>query len=233
VKALRFQLPIGLVCALLGVLLVTQFRTQRLTFSDIPSSAGDQATYISQLSDNNELLRKQVSDLNAELARYRADASSGGSNLDTLVADLQSLRMANGEVEVVGPGVSVLVDGDLTVFDLQDLVNELRDASAEAIAVNGVRVVGRSVIGEREEDGRLVVDRQVLTRPYRLQAIGDPDTLAPALQRKGGLIALMEARDPPLQVRVYRHAVGDEANRLKLPRTALDFTMKHGATIEP
>jgi uncharacterized protein YlxW (UPF0749 family) len=229
---LRAQLPIGIVCALLGVLLVTQFRTQRLTYEDIPRSSGDQATYISQLYDNNELLRKQVSDLTEELAQYKRDSASGGS-LDTLGRELQNLRMANGEVEVVGPGVSVLVDGELSVFELQDLVNELRDASAEAVAVNDVRVVARSAIVDREEDGRIVVDRQPLTRPYRLQAIGDPDTLAPALERKGGLIALLEARDPPLQVRVYRHDIEDESNWIAIPRTLVEFPWVHGRAAQP
>src|SRR5688500_8976146 len=224
---LRAQLPIGIVCALLGVLLVTQFRTQRLTYEDIPRSSGDQATYISQLYDNTELLRKQVSDLTGELAQYKRDSSSGG-NLETLTRELQNLRIANGQVEVVGPGVSVLVDGELSVFELQDLVNELRDATAEAVAGNGVRVVARTAIVEREEDGRILVDGQPLNRPYRLQAIGDPDTLAPALERKGGLIALLEARDPPLQVRVYRHDIEDEGNWIKIPRTLVEFSWIHG-----
>ena len=231
-NAFRAQLPIGIVCALLGVLLVTQFRTQRLTYEDIPRSAGDQATYISQLYDNNELLRKQVSDLSRELAQYKQDGSAGG-NVAALARELQNLRIANGAVKVVGPGVSVLVDGDLTVFELQDLVNELRDSGAEAVAVNGVRLVVRSAIAERESDGGIVADGQPLTRPYRLQAIGDPETLAPALERQGGLLALLEARDPPLIIRVYRHDVDDPANLLKLPSTRLEFPSLYGEASQP
>jgi len=121
----------------------------------------------------------------------------------------------------------------LSVLELQDLVNELRDATAEAVAVNGMRVVARSAIVEREEDGRILVDGQPLNRPYRLQAIGDPDTLAPALERKGGLIALLEARDPPLQVRVYRHDIEDEGNWIKIPRTLVEFSWIHGEAAQP
>jgi uncharacterized protein YlxW (UPF0749 family) len=218
----RAQILIGIVCVLLGVTLVIQFRTQKLARQDVPASSSDQATYISQLYDSNTGLRQQVNQLSQELARYQGDDSGSKSNLDTLVQDLQNLRMANGEVEVTGPGVSVLVDGDITVFELQDLINEQRNASAEAIAVNGVRVVTRSAI-VTDELGRITIDRQPLARPYRLEAIGDPDTLVPALERKGGLIALLEAGDSALKIEVTKHDVKDESGWVKLPKTALDF----------
>lgn len=218
---LRTQLIFGLVCFLLGITLVTQFRTERLERESVPSSSSDQATYISQLYDSNTQLRQQVSQLEQELAQYQGDGT-GKSNLDALVDGLQTLRMTNGEVEVTGPGVSVLADGDLTVIELQDLVNELRNASAEAISVNGVRVVTRSAI-VADEAGRITVDRQPLSRPYRLQAIGDPHTLAPALERKGGLVALLEAGRSDLRIEIEEHAADDKASFLKLPRTALDF----------
>jgi uncharacterized protein YlxW (UPF0749 family) len=210
-------------CLLLGVALVMQFRAQRQAHQGVPVSASDQATYISQLYENNTELRQQVDQLSRELADYEQDTTGGKSNLDTLVRDLQNLRVANGEVEVAGPGVTVLVEGSLTVFELQDLVNELRNASAEAVAVNGVRIVARSAI-VADEEGRITVDRQPLARPYRLEAIGNPDTLLPALERKGGLIALLEASNSELKIKVNKHTVEDEAGWLKLPRTALDFT---------
>jgi uncharacterized protein YlxW (UPF0749 family) len=72
------------------------------------------------------------------------------------------------------------------------------------------------------------VDRQPLARPYRLEAIGDPDTLLPALERKGGLIALLEASNSELKIKVNKHSVEDEADWLRLPRTALDFTWVYG-----
>jgi uncharacterized protein YlxW (UPF0749 family) len=215
----RAQILIGIICLLLGVTLVTQFRSQRLAREEVPRSSSDQATYISQLYESNTELRQQVDQLESELAQYEGD---GKSNLDALVRDLQALRVANGEVEVVGPGVTVLVEGRLAVFELQDLVNELRNASAEAIAVNGVRVVSRSAIVQ-DQNGDLVVDRQLISRPYRLEAIGDPDTLAPALERKGGLIALLEAGNSDLKIEVSRHDPDDKTGWLRLPKTALDF----------
>jgi len=228
----RSQIYIGIICFLLGILVVTQFRTQRAARGDVPSSASDQATYISQLYESNLELEQQAAELNDELLLYQASRPSGKSNLDTMVKDLQNLRMANGEVEVVGPGVTVFVNGEITVFELQDLVNELRNASAEAIAVNGVRVVTRSAI-VADETGQLAVDRQPLSRPYRLEAIGEPDTLLHALERKGGLIALLEARNSSLQIKVTKHGVEDQDNWLKLPKTAVEFNWVYAQPAQP
>src|SRR6476620_73292 len=172
----RSLILLSIICLLLGVVAVTQFRSQRSARADVPRSPSDQATYISQLYESNTELQQQAAELSEELAQYHNSNSSGKSNLESLVHDLQDLRMANGQVEAVGPGVTVIVNGDLTVFEMQDLVNELRNASAEAIAVSGVRVVTRSAI-LADQDGKLVIDQQPLTKPYRLEAIGEPDTL--------------------------------------------------------
>jgi uncharacterized protein YlxW (UPF0749 family) len=220
-NSLRSQLIIGLLCMLLGVMLVTQFRTRRLALQDVPTSASDQATFISQLYDSNAQLRSQVSALSSEIARYEQGGTGSNSNYDSLVRDLQNLRMANGAVELIGPGVTIFVDGEVSVLELQDLVNELRNASAEAISVNGVRVVTRSALIE-DEAAQIVIDRQLLSRPYRLEAIGDPDTLGPALQRKGGLIALLQAGNPSLEIEVIRHQVDEEARWVRIPRSNVD-----------
>ncbi len=207
---------------ILGVMLVTQFRTRRLALQDVPTSVSDQATFISQLYDSNAQLRSQASELSSQLARYEQGGTGSNTNYDSVIRDLQNLRVSNGEVEITGPGVTVFVDGEVSVFELQDLVNELRNASAEAIAVNGVRVVTRSaIIGD--ETGQVVINRHPLSRPYRLEAIGDPDTLAPAVQRKGGLVALLQADNSALQIEVIRHAIEEKAKWVRIPKSNLDF----------
>jgi uncharacterized protein YlxW (UPF0749 family) len=224
VTTIRSQLLIAALCLLIGVMVAAQFRTQRLLGREgVPSSVTDQATYISQLYESNTELRQQADQLAGELSQYQSSGSNGKSNLESLVRDLQNIHMENGQVEATGPGVTVTVRGDLTVFELQDLVNELRNASAEAIAVNGVRVVTRSAI-ITDQAGRVVVDRQLITPPYRLEAIGEPDTLQHALERKGGLIALLEARNAALQINVTKHDINDASGWPRLPKTALDFT---------
>lgn len=226
-KNARSQILFSVLCLLLGIVAVTQFRSQRLGREGVPSSTTDQATYISQLYEANTQLQQQASELSDEVAQYRKSDTTGKSNLDSMVKDLQNLHIATGEVEVTGPGVNVQMNGDLTVLELQDLVNEVRNASAEAVAVNGVRVVTRSAI-VADGSGRLTVDRQPLSRPYNIEAIGEPDTLLHALERKGGLIALLQARDSSLDIKVTKHSIEDRSGWLTLPKTAVDFTWVYG-----
>lgn len=67
---------------------------------------------------------------------------------------------------------------------LLDLVQELRDAGAEAIAVNGRRVGARTAFSSRR--GQVAVDDQVVSAPYEVVAIGDPATLEVGLRIPGG-----------------------------------------------
>jgi uncharacterized protein YlxW (UPF0749 family) len=223
-NSFRSQIFIGIVCLLLGLMLVTQLRAQSPSSAPVPTD--NDAAHISRLYEENVRLREEVSQLSEEVAANQKDGSVEGSSRDASAFDLESVSIASGDTNVAGPGVTVLVEGELTVFELQDLVNEVRNASAEAVAVSGVRVVTRSAIVS-DQDGRILLDGQTLSSPYRIEAIGDPDTLAPALQRKGGLIALLEADKPSLTIAVSRHSLEDKADWLQLPRSTADFTWIH------
>lgn len=223
----RLQILIGIVCVVAVTLIITQYRTQRQQRPEMPRSGSDQATYISSLYESTTELQQQADALKNELQQYKNGDSSQKSNSANMQRELQNLRMANGEIEVTGPGVTVAVDGDLTVFELQDLVNELRNASAEAIAVNRVRVVTRSAIIAGTE-GSINVDNRPLTRPYRLEAIGEPDTLQHALERKGGLIALLETSNADLKIKVLKYEIWDKGGWLHLPKTERDFSWTYG-----
>ena len=117
-----------------------------------------------------------------------------------MVTELNRLRAVNGLVEVAGPGVEMNIDGSVTALDLQDLVNEARNAGAEALALNGHRLVARSVLVGSE--GAIVLDGLRLTSPYRLQAVGAAESLERALTRKGGLLALLQYAYPDAMITV-------------------------------
>ena len=73
------------------------------------------------------------------------------------------------------------VSGQINPLDMQDLINELRNAGVEAIALDGYRIIVRSVVAREGTD--LSLDGNRLLPPYRLQAIGQPDTIEKALLR--------------------------------------------------
>ncbi|MGD8626294.1 MAG: DUF881 domain-containing protein [Anaerolineae bacterium] len=193
------RLSLTLLCLILGLLLVVQLRSQRDVYQAARSEGWDYA--VVDLIDNNARLRDEIEALEAQLAEL--DQVQGGSSIvQSLVNRVNYLRIANGLVEVSGPGVVVAISGPVTVLDLHDLVNELRNAGAEALALNGQRIVAWSAISS---DGvHATVDGQPVQRPYRLQVIGQPEALETALLRPGGLVSLLQQANQRIAIRVVR-----------------------------
>ena len=190
------RIPLAVLALLLGVGILTQFRAQG-RIAVVASDREAQALLLSELVEANGSLRAEIESLESQLAVYEADGR--GVGLQGLVAELNRVKVLNGLIEVSGPGLELLIDGPLSALDLQDLVNELRNAGAEAIALNGHRLVASSVLAV-EAKGQLVVDGRPVARPYVFHAIGDPHTLESALQRPGGLLLLQRRSYPNLIV---------------------------------
>jgi len=190
------QLLLTVLTLVLGMAIVAQVRARGRTYV-VAASQENQALLLSELVDANRSLRAEIEFLESQLAIYEGMSRSIG--LQELVTELNRVKVLNGLVEVSGPGVELLVDGPLNVLDLQDLINELRNAGAEAIALNDHRLVVHSVWGA-ESGGEIVLDGYLISRPYHLQAIGDPDTLETALLRPGGLVRLFRRTYPNLTV---------------------------------
>ncbi len=201
-KGLSAKISVSVVCFLIGLLAGMQLRTQsRVVKSVQAQSSTEQASVINDLLDANAALSKEIQSLEADLERY--ELAAGKSDLDSIVADLNRLKMINGLVEASGPGIEITVEGEVSETDMQDLVNELRNAGAESMSLGPQRIVGRSVIVKDGSSGFLVDDVR-LTRPYVLRAVGNPDTLERAIERKGGLVVLLRYNYPELRIRVER-----------------------------
>ncbi len=232
-KSWRARLLVSAVCLILGILLVPQFRSQPVNRNPADQSPEDQVTYISQLYRSNETQRASLDALRADIAKYDAARIGGSSNLSSLINDLQQMKMLNGEVDITGPGVQVRInsttDAVQVLQDLQDLTNELRASGAEAIAINDVRLISRSVI-TADADGHLLVDKQQISPPYLLEAIGDPTTLNNALIRKGGLIEVLQ-QDQGDKIEIKVVLKSDPADPIKLRKTALDLKWRYAKPV--
>ncbi|WP_332662899.1 DUF881 domain-containing protein [Aeromicrobium sp.] len=108
----------------------------------------------------------------------------------------EQLAILAGTSGATGPGVEVVVNDpnkDVDASQLLDAIESLRDAGAEAIAINGVaRVIAQSYF--LDDDDEIRVDGREIKRPYRIEAIGDSSTLAGAVRFPGGLIDRISTR---------------------------------------
>lgn len=199
-------LSLILVCLVLGLLLVIQLRSQH----DIrqAASSADWGFVVADLVDSNLRLRAEVEALQAQLDQFQ-DVGGGGALLESLVDEVNHLRVINGLVAVSGPGIELAIEGPISVLDLHDLINELRNAGAEALALNGQRIVAWSAIGSDGE--HVTVDGQPVHAPYHLEAIGQAQTLEVALNRPGGLVRLLQ------QARTGTSIAVNKRDRLTLP----------------
>lgn len=200
------HLSLTTLCLILGLLLVVQIRSR----NDMRQMASndDWDYVVAELVDNNARLRDEIESLERQVEELQAVGGSAAV-LESLVGETNQLRVANGLVAVSGPGVEVLASGPASVLDLQDLINELRNAGAEALALNGQRLVVWSVIAT--DGAHVTLDGQPVEAPYRLVAIGDAETLESALLRPGGLVALLGDTGLTIEVRA------ETRDRLALP----------------
>ena len=105
----------------------------------------------------------------------------------------------------------ISIRGPIDGMGVEELINELRNAGAEAIAAGKVRVVaGVTVTGT---PGEATVDGTSLGDTFELVAIGAPDKLTGSLTRSGGVIAQLAATQPDVEVTVT------PIDRLELPAT--------------
>jgi len=178
------------VTALVGFLLVGQLSgSERLRQRLQAENEGDLTRILAGLTSEADALRDEISTLKLQLLQLESTQAADSASTEAAEAQLRALRVLAGTVPVAGPGLSLVVEDpeDAVTYDtLIDIVQELRDAGAEAIAINDRRVGATSAFAERGDD--LVLDGFSLTAPYRVVAIGPAATLEGGLKIPGGAL---------------------------------------------
>lgn len=158
------------------------------TLKQAPAASQERTELIRYIHDGTERqaeLQERAAGLRARNDELRRQALSRSSTDEQLNRQLDDLGGAVGASAVTGPGVVIVVDdavadgGDklnrVLDRDLQELVNGLWYAGAEAISINGHRL--SSVTAIRSAGDAITVNYTSLNRPYRVEAIGDRRTL--------------------------------------------------------
>jgi uncharacterized protein YlxW (UPF0749 family) len=208
------------VCVLLGVLVVGQLRSQAATPGLAGLSAQDLTNVIASVNTRNDQLRAEVASLERQVADVTEAHDRGESAIDQLRDDLATLEAWAGLTAVEGPGVSILVSGAISGDGVEDLLNELRNAGAEAIAVDSVRVVPGTVVAG--PPGGLSVENTALAASFEIRAIGSPQIITGTLTRSGGIIAQLGATYPTAEISVT------PLDRVEIPATDRDLAPSHG-----
>jgi uncharacterized protein YlxW (UPF0749 family) len=184
----RGQFSIAILLGLLMFAAVTQLRL----YGDDDLYSGlrqsDLVQALTGLSAASTRAEAEINELEKTRDSLRDSTEKRTAALEQAQQELATLGILAGTVPATGPGIEIVVNdpkGQYRVNHLLDGIEELRDAGAEAIQINGtVRVVAQTSF-EDAEDG-ISVDGRLLTPPYTLEVIGDPETLSKALDFPGG-----------------------------------------------
>ena len=186
----QYSAALTATCVILGVIIGVQVNTvkqQRMTTEHQRLSEATAA--LNQLQAEHDALLEQNETLEKTLKEYQ-DGTVG--------AEMEQLLRFAGLTAVSGPGVAVTMNdsstrggGDMNAYlvhaeDLLAVINELHAAGAEAVSINGQRMVGNSAITCA---GSIVMVNGVrVAAPFEIKAVGEPDVLQSALYFPGGVV---------------------------------------------
>jgi uncharacterized protein YlxW (UPF0749 family) len=211
------------VALLIGILLVGQLRSQARPTEISTLSAQELSQLVDTLSERNRQLRGALADLEQTLREYNAAGTQGQSAIDVSREDLRRITAFGGLAPVQGQGIVLQVAGDLDAIALNDLLNELRNAGAEALAVDTIRITNRSVAVQGPVS--LLVDGKQVGRSFTLSAIGSPDGLLSTMERPGGIIA-------QLQQFIDASIVVSQSSSITLPATDVSLVPRVATPVE-
>jgi uncharacterized protein YlxW (UPF0749 family) len=182
-----------LLCLLLGGAIATQVRQNNSGDSLDTARPADLLVLLDSLHQREATVSTEVAELQRTLLALQASGSSDQAAIQNAQARLAALSILIGTVGATGPGVTVRIEDPgpgVAPEAMLDVINELRAAGAEAIQIGDDHQVVRAgvdtwIVGT---PGALTVDGKTLMPPYSVLAIGDPPTLAAAMNIPGGAV---------------------------------------------
>lgn len=226
----RVDLSIAALLLVLGFALAVQVRSTQSDSLLTSARQEDLVQILDELGNRSDRLRDEIDSLTATKQRLTSGSGASEAALAEARRRTQVLGVIAGTVAATGPGVTVRITDPQTKVSasvLLDALEELRNAGAEAVQLEGtgptgkitaVRVVAQTAFSD-DETG-VVVDGVLLVAPYRFVVVGDPGTLAGALAIPGGVEDVVGTLDGTVEVtRAARVRVG-ALRALTAPRYA-------------
>ena len=189
-KPSRDQLVIAVLCAVLGFAVVQQVSIVNSDEVLATARSEDLVQILDSLDQRNQRLDSELATLKDTKTRLESGQDAAATAAKERQVRDAELGILAGTLAAQGPGVVVTMTGPVTSSLLLDAVQELRDAGAEAIQINQVRVVAQTAF-ETGANDEVVVGGVTIgkgTGTYRITAIGDSATMASSLRIPGGVV---------------------------------------------
>lgn len=200
------QVVLAVILCLCSFAVVTQVRSQSQDDPFATMRRADLVTMLDSLSDSSRQLDAELADLRQTERQLQSGADSRRAAQTQAAERLSQLSVMEGTVPVGGPGVIIRISdpqSKVTSDMILDAVEELRDAGAEAIAINGTMRIVASTWFSSGADG-LTVDGRTVSRPITISVIGDPHSLEEGATFRGGMVSQMQAAQVGASVTITR-----------------------------
>lgn len=193
----RGQLLAAVLCGLLAFAAVVQIRARDAGSQLAGARESDLVVILDGVTGQAQRLEDERRDLQSAKERLEFGADREQAALEQATDRATTLGILAGTLAAKGPGIRLTIDDPGGKVDADTLLNalqELRDAGAEAIQINAVRVVASTDFLD-EPSGGILVDGTRTGPPYTFLVIGDPDTISTALDIPGGVLDVLAERD--------------------------------------
>ncbi|MET3288151.1 UNVERIFIED_CONTAM: uncharacterized protein YlxW (UPF0749 family) [Brevibacillus sp. OAP136] len=236
-KVRKFHVYLTFVTICTGFLIaysieLTQLRTQARQNDQQVQQETQLTERIIAEKEQNRKLEQQMIDLQRQVAKREEAMAKRQSAAADILSQLEAARMMAGVVPVQGPGLVVTMKDnqnaassrDISNFivheqDVRLVVNELRAAGAEAISINGQRLVANSAI--RCVGPTIIVNGIKSAAPFVITAVGEPSTLDNALNLPGGVLQTLDE---------FVHIEVAKKDMVQLPAFVGDSKLKNTAS---
>jgi uncharacterized protein YlxW (UPF0749 family) len=192
-RVTRAQLIVAVLLFVLGLGLAIQVRSN----SDESALRGARQEDLVRILDELDNRTQRLEDEKQRLEDQRTELENSSDQAEEARKQTQQkeqqLGILAGTVAAEGPGITLTIQdpsGTVESDMLLDTIQELRAAGAEAIQVNGTRVVADTFFSGAAGD--IEVDGKRITAPYTFKVIGKPQDLEPALNIPGGVVQTLE-----------------------------------------
>ena len=222
------SLVLGIMCLLLTCGIVIQIKTVNGTGTTISTNATENELRdaVLKAKEKYDNLYSALEEAEYKLETERTNATQNNTELTNLENTIKEGNKIIGLSEVTGNGIVITVNDNQKISlnnwladpnilivhdtDLMNIVNELKNAGAEAISINEQRIVTTSSI---ECDGNVIkVNGEKIGAPFVIKAIGLPEALM-AIDRFGGYLDYLK-EDRFLDVIIQR----EDKEKITIPK---------------
>jgi len=232
----KWLIPITIVCIISGFFLSFQLKVQAGSAMANPLSQKNTnlITIITDLEKEIKSLEDQIAGIRKELGNLQNQRSEG--HLPELQARLKQAQIAAGVVAVSGQGIIITLDDNTEGLkanpkddpnkyivhyeSILNIISELRAAGAEAIDVNGQRIIATSEI--RCVGNVILINTTRIAPPFIIQAIGSPKLLYEMTADRE--VGILKASQYPVSIQ--------EAEQVIIPAYKGELQFKYSETVK-